>query len=142
MKGMFKPKLILSLMIVIMLVSAGLGFPDHLYAHAAVSTITLNPPSGPANTPVTATGSGFAAGDSVSVLWVPTHTFLNRSVFVVVQSDGTFTASFTIPGDAAPNTTPTIQFRIEDHHPPILVGKPFKVTAVAQPTELTSVNVS
>src|SRR5947207_15444997 len=115
MKSIFKPKLILTVMIVT-LVSTVVGFTAHLHAQASVPTIILNATSGSANTPVTATGSGFAPGDSVSVLWVPTHTFLNRSVFVVVQSDGTFTASFTIPGDAAENTTATIEFRIEDHH--------------------------
>lgn len=55
-------------------------------------TLVLNPASGLTGTPVTATGSGFTPGVTVSII-------ISRGVVATatVGSDGTFTASFRIP---------------------------------------------
>jgi hypothetical protein len=124
MKGSIKSKIILYIVVVMLLANAILGplvlgsnGPAHAQAPSS-PTVTLAPSSGPPGTAVTATGSGFPANELVSVLYVPTHTFLAGGI--LVQPDGTFTVKFTIPGNAVPGTF-NINFISEDHHAPLTV---------------------
>jgi hypothetical protein len=69
-------------------------------ALAQASSVTISPTQGPPGTEVTATGSGWTAGDEIEAIWDgPTGTDVGSPV--VVGSGGGFTLTFPVPAGAA-----------------------------------------
>jgi len=66
----------------------------------AASSVTLDPTSGPVNTEITATGSGFTAGNKVvDIFWDKTYLTETRT-----DNSGNFSVSFNVPQDSAVGT--------------------------------------
>lgn len=90
---------------VLMAAVAGMALAAGVFASPAVASastpsITLKPTSGPPATKVSVTGSGFGTSETVTV------TDFGVSQSAVTSSAGTFTASFTVPKQAAPGKYP------------------------------------
>ncbi len=118
----FAPVYLLSLLLALI---AGL-VPGQGSAQSAVNpTVTLNPSSGPPGTSVTASGSGWPSG-SVTILWDGSQ---SRGA-VAVSSDGTWRATFSVPGDAAQGSH-DVAFRESTGGAAITIVKTFAVTAGA-----------
>src|SRR6266849_708675 len=66
-------------------------------ALAQSSTVSINPTQGPAGTHVTGTGANWTTGDQIQISWADDGSILTNTI---VQSNGTFTVSFTIPSSS------------------------------------------
>ncbi len=90
------------LTLVVLMVACGLSgmFILSPEAHAQGIQATLNPTSGPSDTPVAIVGSGWTPGHEICVYWNAVHN--DTLTCDTAKQDGTFTDSFTIPQLVAP----------------------------------------
>ncbi len=72
-------------------------------ALAQGNSVTISPTQGPPGTEVTATGSGWAAGDTIQAIWGG-DTGTDVGSPVVVNSSGGFTLTFAVPSGTAPGS--------------------------------------
>lgn len=96
-------------------------------ALAQGSSIAISPTQGPTGAQVTATGSGWTAGDHIQAIWDGGNG-PNVGNPVVVGGGGGFTLTFTVPSNATPGNSYQVAFEDTDQRYFEVASQTFTVT--------------